>query len=106
MLAAGRLNQRITIESPSASVDSLGQPVVGWQVVAMVWASIRHQSGAEAIKADAPISAVKASIRIRYRTGLDASMRVLHGATIYHIKAVLPDLARREYVDLVCEVAE
>lgn len=104
MLNAGRLNQRISIESPVTGADALGQPLLGWETVAMVWADIRHPSGTESIKAEAPTSIVKASIRIRYRTGIAARMRVVHGATVYNILAVLHDYARREYIDLVCEV--
>lgn len=84
--------------------DSAGQPLTTWVKVADVWADIRHKSGLETIKADAETSIVKASIRIRYRTGIDAGMRVLHGSRVYDIKAVLPDVATRQHVDLVCEV--
>ena len=103
-MQAGRLNRRCTLQAPGTTTDALGQPIPGWTDVATVWADIRMKSGLEAIKADAVTSTVRASIRIRYRTGLDASMRVLHGSTAYAIKAVLPDEARREHVDLVCEV--
>ena len=103
-MQAGRLNRRCTLQSPSQSVDALGQPIPGWTDVALVWASIRHLSGVEAIKADAVTSTVKASIRIRYRTGLNAGMRVVHGAQVYSIEAVLPDAGGREFVDLVAEV--
>ena len=103
-MQAGRLDSRVTIQSPSQSVDELGQPIPGWTDVALVWASIRHLSGVEAIKADATVSTVKASIRIRWRTGLDAGMRVVHGLRVYSIEAVLPDVGGREYVDLVAEV--
>ena len=98
------MNRRCQLQSPSQSVDALGQPIPGWTDVAMVWASIRHLSGVEAIKADATVSTVKASIRIRWRTGLDAGMRVVHGLRVYSIEAVLPDVGGREYVDLVAEV--
>ena len=103
-MQAGRLNRRCTLQSPSQSVDALGQPIPGWTDVALVWASIRHLSGVEAIKADAVTSTVKASIRIRYRTGLNAGMRVVHGAQVYGIEAVMPDVGGREFVDLVAEV--
>ena len=69
-----------------------------------VWARIRNPNGLEAIKADATTSIVKASIRIRYRTGLDASMRVVHGNTYYSILAILPDEVKREFIDLACQV--
>ena len=103
-MQAGRLNRRCLLQSPSQSVDAIGQPIPGWTDVALVWASIRHLSGVEAIKADAVTSTVKASIRIRYRTGLNAGMRVVHGAQVYSIEAVMPDVGGREYVDLVAEV--
>ena len=98
------MNRRCQLQSPSQSVDELGQPIPGWTDVAMVWASIRHLSGVEAIKADATVSTVKASIRIRWRPGLNAGMRVVHDAQVYSIEAVLPDAGGREFVDLVAEV--
>lgn len=104
MMQAGRLDSRVTIQAPGTTTDELGQPIPGWTDVALVWASIRHLSGVEAIKADATVSTVKASIRIRYRTGMNAGMRVVHGLRVYNVEAVLPDVGGREYVDLVCEV--
>lgn len=97
-----QMNSRVTLQARSASVDALGQPVETWSDVATVWANIRHPSGLSAIKADADVSIVKASIRIRYRTDIDAGMRVVHGARIYDIQAVLPDESERQTVDLVC----
>lgn len=82
------------------------EPIPGvWIDVCKPWANIKHLSGSEAIKADAETSTVRVSIRIRYRMGLDAGMRVVHGATVYAVKAVMPDEARREYLDLACEVS-
>lgn len=103
-MQAGRLNRRCVIQQPGTVQDELGQPIPGWTDVATVWASIRHLSGVEAIKADAAVSTVRASIRIRWRTGLNAGMRVVHDAQVYSIEAVLPDAGGREYVDLVAEV--
>lgn len=99
------LTARITIEQPVDAKDSIGQMLPGWSTLVSVWADVRHQSGLESIKADASVSTVKASIRIRFRTDVDAGMRVQHGAAVYNIKAVLPD-AGRKFVDLVCERAQ
>ena len=103
-MQAGRLNRRCTLQSPSQSVDALGQPIPGWTDVATVWADIRMKSGLEAIKAGAPVSVVQASIRVRYRTGITAGMRVVHNLQAYNITAVMPDVGGREYVDLIAEV--
>lgn len=103
-MRAGQLKTRISIERPSTATDELGQPIEGWADVAVVWGDVRHLSGTESIKAGAVTSAVNASIRIRWMTGLDAGMRVLIGAVPYAIKAVLPDMRGRQYVDIVAEV--
>lgn len=103
-MEAGKLNRRVTVKELSDSQDAAGQPVQTWADVATVWAHIRHLSGVESIKADADTSVVKASVRIRRRTGVDAGMRVYHGSTVYEIKAVLPDEESRERLDLACEV--
>lgn len=101
---AGKLNKRIVIQRPGMDRDELGQLIPAWQdVPPPCWASILHRSGLETIKADTSISVVKASIRIRYRLDIDATMRVLHKSVVYEIKAVLPDEVGHEYVDLVCE---
>lgn len=100
---AGLLRNRITIQRKGAATDAWGQPLPeSWEDVAMVWANIRHQSGSESIKSDKPTSEVRASIRIRWRGGIDAGMRVLHGSMVYSIEAVLPDAVGRVHVDLVC----
>lgn len=103
-MRAGPLNQRIALQYRAAGVDAAGQPTGTWTELAAVWANIALGSGLESVKADRETSVVRASIRIRWRTDVTAAMRVLHGATVYEVMAVKPDLQRREFVDLVCEV--
>jgi SPP1 family predicted phage head-tail adaptor len=103
-MRGGTLKNRVTFKQLTSGQDEIGQPVQTWTDVATVWADIRHLSGVESIKADAETSIVKASIRIRRRTGLNAGMRAYFGTVIYEIKAVLPDEQSRERLDLSCEV--
>lgn len=103
-MQAGRLNRRCVLQSPGTATDEIGQPIPGWTDVATVWADIRMKSGLEAIKAGAVVSTVQASIRIRYRAGVNAGMRVVHNLVNYEIKAVMPDVSGREFLDLACEV--
>lgn len=98
------LNNRVVIQRPGAARNASGEQIGTWVDVATLWADIRHPSGIESTKANAPVSVVKASIRIRYRLGLTHEMRVMHKATVYAIRAILPDEARKQYIDLVCEV--
>lgn len=102
----GLLNSRVTVQQQSAAQDALGQPVNTWSTLATVWADVRHTSGIEAIKDNAIASVARASIRVRYRSGITTAMRVVHGSTTYNIVAVLPDVGGKEYVDLACEVVQ
>lgn len=104
-MQAGRLSALVTIQQKSAGVDAIGQPLPeNWATLRQEWANVRHQSGAEAIKAGAVVSVVQASIRVRWCTDLTAGMRVLAGSVVYEIKAVLPEMGRREFVDIVAEL--
>lgn len=102
----GQLNRRIAIQRPGTAQDSIGQPIAAWTDVDHVWASIKMQTGIGVIRASADVSTIPVSIRVRYRTDLDASMRVVHGATVYAVKAVMPDEQGRQFTDMVCEVAK
>ena len=103
-MQAGRLNRRVTLQAPGTGEDELGQPIPGWTDVATLWADIRMKSGLESIKAGAPVSVVQASIRVRYRAGITAGMRIVHNLHAFNIVAVMPDVGGREYVDLVGQV--
>lgn len=103
MLHAGKFKQRVTVQAPATGQDAAGQPNTGWVDVAQVWADIRTTGGLETIKAGATTSVVQTSVRVRWRTGLHAGMRVLHGNAVYSVLAVLHDIAGRQWVDLVCQ---
>lgn len=105
-MQAGSLRDRIEIQRHTQAKDEWGTLIPGseaWVSITLkpIAADVKHPSGLGSIKADAEVSIVRASMRIRRRTDVDAGMRVLYGAAVYDIKAVLPG-STREYVDLVC----
>lgn len=104
-LAAGSLNRQITIQKPGAGKDPAGQPMKAWVDVATVWANVKSQTGMGVVTGEqsgVEASVTRYSFRIRYRQGLDASMRVLMGSTVYDITSVQMDESAREWTDLVC----
>ena len=105
MTTAGQLRHKVVIQKLGDGKDGAGQPIPNqWVDVCSPWADIRQPSGLSAIKADAQVSVVRTSIRIRIRAGIKAGMRVVHGERIYAVKAdpLMVD-GRREFIDLVCE---
>jgi SPP1 family predicted phage head-tail adaptor len=105
-MRAGKLKDRVLIQQKSTVPDAWGQPAESWTDVITdtpdhrVSAHILSQNGKEFISASKGISQVSASIRIRYRTGITAGMRAVHGADIYNIAAVLLG-DNRGHIDLV-----
>ena len=101
---AGKLNRRVTIQQKTVVYDELNQPISeDWTDFAMVWADIKFLSGLETVKASADISVSRASIRIRFRDDITSDMRVTFEQSVFDIHSVLPDVAKHEYCDLVCE---
>ena len=104
-MQAGSLNTRATIQKRTGGTDDWGTPLPeAWADYAVVWANVKHLGGAETIRAGAETSVVQASIRIRFRTDVDAGMRVVVDGAVYSVTAALPDLVEREHVDLVAEL--
>lgn len=106
-LAAGRLNRRVTIQRKVGTADAWGQPDLVWTDIATVWAHVLTVTGSgfvnnEMVTGGTEVSRTTASIRIRMRRDVDAGMRVVLGASIYEIRAVLPDEEGDEYLDLAC----
>ena len=89
-MQAGRLNKRVTIQSPATGQDpETGEPTTGWTDVATVWASIVDVSGREYVAAGGLQNSAQTKITIRYCSGIVPSMRVVHGSDTFNIEAVL-----------------
>lgn len=104
MLKAGDLNTRVEIQHRTLAQDKYGQRVQSWVTFATVWADVRHISGVESIKGNIETSEVRASVRIRYIKNVMAAMRIIIEGQVYEIESVLPDVKRKEYLDLTCKV--
>lgn len=106
-MAAGDRNRLVELRKPSGADAGWGQPdktPAAMELVAKMWVNIRSLSGTATIKAGADTSIVRVSIRGNYRTNATHDMEIWHGTTRYRIKSIMPDEARREFTDYVCEV--
>lgn len=103
-IAAGKLRHKVVLQSFTTTVDmTTGDRVQAWVDVGAIWSAVEPLSGREYIAAAATQSKVAARITIRYRAGVTATQRIVHGAKVYNIEAVLADKASgREYLSLLC----
>jgi SPP1 family predicted phage head-tail adaptor len=94
-MSASKLRHRIAIQSRVNVQDPVtGEITPTWTTVAgmeSVPAAIEPLSARDFIAAQAAQSEIVARITIRYRDGLNASMRILHKGKIYNPAGWLPD---------------
>jgi SPP1 family predicted phage head-tail adaptor len=105
-MRAGTLNRRVQLQRPVTDVDAEGRTGDVWTAVATVWATVEPLQGREALLAAQAQTTLTHRVRIRYRTGVTARMRLVYGARIFDIQSVIDTgEARRELV-LDCQELE
>lgn len=108
MVAAGRMDRRITFQTFTESQDGAGEPVKTWANLATnptVWAEVlplaltMRSGGEEIFEADQVLAQAEARFRIRYRSDITTEMRVVHASENFDILSVA-EIGRKEGVDI------
>ena len=102
-VASGTLRHKVQLQAKTITQDpDTGEMVDSWATVAEPWAAIVPMSAREFVAAAAEQSEVRGRIVIRYRDGVDATMRVVHRGKWYAIHGVLEDkVSGIEYLNLL-----
>ncbi len=100
----GALRTRLVLEAPIDVVDDMGGVSRTYQPLANVWGEIVQRSGDTRFLAGRQEEAITHRIRLRYRNGVNAQMRLRAGARIFTILAVFDTDERRR--TLVCQCEE
>ena len=103
-LRAGELRHRIVIEEPREREDDFGEPVKDWQPIPHSGASAKKEdlSGRELFQAQQINARVSTRFTLRYRTDINATMRVVHGEDLYGIESVQDPDGLRTTLILTC----
>lgn len=100
-MQAGKLRHRLSVLAEQRTPDGMGGYRQGWAELRKVWAEITLPTGRVDVVAQQLQSIVTAEIRCRPSTDLLVGRRLVHGATVYRIDAVLPD-NRNSMLRLLC----
>lgn len=73
---ADALTERVTLLAPVSNQNDLGEMVKAWRVVAEVWAGVEQTGGNEGVQAGQLHATAAYLVLIRYRAGVDSTMRV------------------------------
>ena len=97
---AGNLDRRITIEKNTPVQDSdSGELVAGWATLATMWAQVRPLRGSERFEAQRENAERVSVFRIRHRTDIDETMRIVYGGDEYDIESIA-ELGRSEGLEI------
>lgn len=104
-LAAGRMRDRVVIQTKSAARDSYGAEVITWSTLATVWASVESIGGREFIENQYGVDQTRAvrAVRVvmRYREDVQPWMRITHEGRTLQIQAILKR-GNDEQLDVMC----
>lgn len=104
-LQAGKLNRRIIIQKrETGETDAAGQPIEKWADVHELWAWHKNLNGRAGLQGNVITAINGDSFRIRYtKKQIDTGMRILCADQYFKITRIVVDIAKREYIDLICE---
>ena len=84
-MEAGRLNQRVEVQSASESRNAAGDVDQTWSTDNFRWAQIEPLKGRELFEAQQAKSDVTHKIRLRFYDGLTGRNRIKMGSRIFNI---------------------
>jgi len=88
-MRSGQLRHRIIIEEPIETKGSMGGTTRTWIQFYTCWGDVRELSGRELLQSDQIQSRILGTCFIRYKSGIDATMRLRHEDKVYQIESVI-----------------
>jgi SPP1 family predicted phage head-tail adaptor len=85
MMNAGRLDDRITIETRVLTANAYGEQVLTYTALATVWAEVMPTTGREVFMSAAMYADAQYKVRIRWRGDFDETARVNYDGMYYDI---------------------
>ena len=104
MTLAAKLRHRVDLQTRTGTQNSTtGEMTYTWaSTYAAEPAEVVPLSGREFIAAGATQAGVDTRITIRWRSGIEPTMRVVFDGQNYNLHAVLPDPTNRRWLTLMC----
>lgn len=106
MLQSGLMDALATIETPTESTNSIGEPTLTYSTFATRWIALLPLSGAERVASLQNEGTVTHRVRMRYTPGLKPKMRMVSDGRKFEIDSVVERGRREEHELLVTEVVD
>ncbi len=102
-MRAGKLRHTVVIERSTFGQDDAGEPILIWDAIEVVAASVEPLTGREYYAAQSLQSEVTTKIRMRYLPGILPSDRITHGTMAYDVLEVIDPEMRNIELVLMCK---
>jgi len=101
-MQAGKMDQRVVLQSRTVTTDAMGQDAITWVAAATVWAQRINQRSAEAFQAAQMGDDDVVELHIRHRTDVLTTWRLEWGGVGYDITSVSDFGGRKDRTRLLC----
>ena len=108
LVSAGELDRFVAIEAPPTEQgqDDHAEPQDRWHVLYRTWASIKPLSAREQLLARQVVSSVTHKVRIRWRPGITALMRVAYEGRHLYFEGPPLEIGRKQGLEMLCTEEE
>lgn len=102
---AFKLDRRITIEQRTDTRNGIGEAVATWLTLASVWAERVPLRGKELFAAQQVVPEVEHKYRLRWRSDITESMRIVDDGVTYGIQHIA-EIGRRRGLEITARRPE
>lgn len=102
-MQAGRLRQRVALQSSTVAADTFGEPIQTWTTYSTVWADVQPMSGRERLYAQQAGAEINFRVVIRYNVLVLPTHRIVWGTRTLEISAVIDTAGEHEQLELMCK---
>ena len=102
----GDFDQRITIQNVTESVDTFGQRIKSFSILAVVWAKVEEKSGTEGEQSNQIVASKKVQFLIRYRNDVNERMPIVYRGKIYEIESIISGDDRKRTLTIYARLSD
>lgn len=101
-MRAGKLDRRIVLQAFTTTQDGYGEENESWSTFATVWAQVMPFTGRERFVADQVSGEADTRFRIRWRSDIDVTQRIVYDGDTYDIEGVI-EIGRHEGLEILAK---